>query len=109
MKIAVTSQNRKTVTPHAGVCRNFWIYTVEYQQIADKQLLELSKEQSFHNSKTAGPLVEMIDVLLTGGMGKGLPQRLARYGVEALVTDETDPTAAVNHYLESSKQTQEHA
>ncbi|MDO6562541.1 NifB/NifX family molybdenum-iron cluster-binding protein [Amphritea sp. 1_MG-2023] len=101
MKIAVTSQNRKTVTKHAGTCRKFWIYTIVDQQITEQQLLELPKEQSFHNSETAGPLVEMIDVLLTGGMGEGLPRRLARSGITALITDETDPTTAVNRYLES--------
>jgi predicted Fe-Mo cluster-binding NifX family protein len=29
MKIAVTSQNRKTITSHAGKCRKFWVYEVE--------------------------------------------------------------------------------
>ena len=29
MQIAVTSQNRKTVTEHAGKCRKFWIYDIK--------------------------------------------------------------------------------
>ncbi|RTE65662.1 nitrogen fixation protein [Amphritea opalescens] len=104
MKIAITSQNRKTVTPHAGVCRNFWVFTINDQQITDKTLLELTKEQSFHNSEplAAHPL-DGIDVLLTGGMGAGLPKRLARQGIEALVTPESDPTEAVSCYLDSLK------
>lgn len=102
MKIAVTSQNRKTVTKHAGVCRNFWVYNIVNQQIADQQLLELNKDQSFHNCTATVPQpLESIDVLLTGGMGEGLTQRLARKEIKAVVTEETDPTTAVNHYLKS--------
>jgi len=55
MKIAVTSQNRKLVTKHAGRCRRFWVYRVEEGQVADKSLLELSKEQSFHDSEPDAP------------------------------------------------------
>ena len=36
MKIAVTSQNRKTVTGHAGKCRKFWIYEVEGSAVISK-------------------------------------------------------------------------
>ncbi len=48
MKIAVTSQNRKTITEHAGKCRKFWVYEVIGQQIHSKQLIELPIDQSFH-------------------------------------------------------------
>ncbi len=100
MKIAVTSQNRKTVTAHAGRCRKFWIFTVENGQITDKTLLELPKEQSFHDSPSnaAHPIDEM-DVLLVGGMGSGLAARLQKRGVLAQVTGETDPDAAVASFL----------
>ncbi|MDY7219868.1 NifB/NifX family molybdenum-iron cluster-binding protein [Denitrificimonas sp. JX-1] len=102
MKIAVTSQNRKTVTGHAGRCRRFWIYTVDGGEVTDKTLLELSKEESFHDSDSNSPHpLDAIDVLLTGGMGPGLAQRMARKGTEAQVTSETDPDAAIKHYLDS--------
>jgi predicted Fe-Mo cluster-binding NifX family protein len=29
MKIAVTSQNRREITEHAGRCRRFWVFDVE--------------------------------------------------------------------------------
>jgi hypothetical protein len=29
MRIAVTSQNRREITEHAGRCRNFWVFDVE--------------------------------------------------------------------------------
>lgn len=108
MKIAVTSQNRKTITEHAGRCRKFWIFTTHGSDILDKQLLELPKEQSFHASsnQAAHPLDE-IDLLIVGDMGPGLSQRLARKGIQSLITKETDPDTAVNLYLQGRLQTEQ--
>jgi len=96
MRIAVTSQNRKNITEHAGRCRNFWVFDVEDGRITGRSLLELPKEASFHESSpdAAHPL-DGVDVLVTGGMGAGLQSRLARKGIEAVVTLETDPERAV--------------
>ncbi|WP_372738815.1 NifB/NifX family molybdenum-iron cluster-binding protein [Neptunomonas sp.] len=103
MKIAVTSQNRKTVTEHAGACRKFWIFTVKDNQILTKQLLELPKEQSFRESDPhAEHPLDDIDVLITAGMGSGLAQRLKRKGIQALLTDVSDPVDAVNQALQMS-------
>ena len=100
MKIAVTSQNRKNVTEHAGRCRKFWIFTIDDNTIVDRQLLELPKEQSFHDSSPhkAHPLDD-VDVLISGGMGQGLMNRLERKGIEGLITGESDPDVAVSRYL----------
>ena len=100
MKIAVTSQNRKNVTEHAGRCRKFWVFSVDGDKVVEKNLLELPKEQAFHDSSPheAHPLDD-IDVLITGGMGSGLSQRLEKKGIKALVTTDDDPEVAVSHYL----------
>lgn len=100
MKVAVTSQNRKIITGHAGRCRRFWVFDVENNSIVDKQLFELPKEQSFHDSPPHDqhPLDD-IDVLITGGMGPGLGRRLNRKGIQCLVTHENDPTTAVSLLL----------
>jgi len=100
MKIAVTSQDRNTITAHAGMCRRFWIYDVDGQQAGAKALLELSKEQSLHESHGAGPHpLDAVNVLIAGGMGSGLADRLARRGIRALVTSETDPDSAVAAFV----------
>ena len=100
MKIAVTSQNRKTITEHAGRCRKFWLFTIEDKQIIDKQLLELGKEQSFHESPVHEPHpLDDITILITAGMGSGMVRRLARKGIKGLVTNESDPEMAVSLYL----------
>jgi len=100
LKVAVCSQNRKTVTEHAGKCRKFWIYDVKQGQVTDKTLLELPLEQSFHAtpSDQAHPL-DAVDVLISAGIGSGLQQRLLQRGINALVTAETDPDQAVALFL----------
>ena len=100
MKIAVTSQNRKTITGHAGKCRKFWVYEVEGTDVKGRALRELAIEQTFHETHGADthPLDD-VNVLISGGMGSGLQQRLKQRGLEALVTPETDPDQAVVAYL----------
>jgi predicted Fe-Mo cluster-binding NifX family protein len=99
MRIAVTSQNRKTVTKHAGRCRKFWIFEVENNVIANKELLELHKEQSFHDSSPhdTHPL-DMVDVLIAGGMGEGLMRRIGRTGIKGIVSQEDEPEKVVLMY-----------
>ncbi|WP_036233354.1 NifB/NifX family molybdenum-iron cluster-binding protein, partial [Marinobacterium litorale] len=102
MKIAVTSQNRKTVTDHPGRCRKFWIYTIEDGQVASKRLLELSKAESFHDSDSHEPHpLDDIDVLITASTGRGLTRRLSRKEIQLQVSNESDPDTAVRQFLES--------
>jgi len=103
MKIAVTSQNRRDITEHAGRCRNFWVFDVNDGRVTGRSLLELPKEASFHDSSlhAAHPL-DGVDLLIAGGMGAGLQARLARKGIEGVVTTETDPERAVLLWLAGS-------
>ena len=100
MKIAVTSQNRKTITEHAGKCRKFWVFTLDNNEVINKELLELPKEQSFHESAhdQLHPLDD-VSLLITGNMGQGLKQRLERKGINSIITQESDPEKAVLNYL----------
>lgn len=54
--IAITSQNKKHVTPHAGKCRRFWLYKIVQdgddatsQIVKSKTLHEFDKEFCFKN------------------------------------------------------------
>jgi predicted Fe-Mo cluster-binding NifX family protein len=103
MKIAVTSQNRKTVTGHAGKCRKFWVYEIEGSEIHGRDLLELPIEQSFHESAHDAPHpLDGVNVLIAGGMGFGLQQRLKQKGILAVATSETDPDRAVAAWLDGT-------
>ena len=99
-KIAVCSQNRKTVTEHAGKCRKFWVYDIAQGQVIGRNLLELTIEQSFHEAEEgqAHPL-DSVDVLITGSIGGGLQQRLMQRGIVGVVTSETDLDQAVADFL----------
>jgi predicted Fe-Mo cluster-binding NifX family protein len=100
MKIAVASQNRREITDHTGRCRKFWIYEIESETIANKALLELAKEQSFHDSSPHNPSpLDGIQILIAGGMGNGLVRRLENRGIKPLITSETNPDKAVEGYL----------
>ena len=100
MKIAVTSQNRKTITSHAGKCRKFWVYEVVDREVKTRNLLELPIEQSFHESNHAAPHpLDGVNVLICGGLGAGLQNRLKQKGILAVATAETDPDQAVAAWL----------
>jgi len=100
MRIAVSSQNRKTITGHAGKCRRFWIYEVQDCEVDNRQMLELTMEQTFHESHGVGrhPL-EGVNVLISASMGDGMHTRLKRMGTTGVTTDETDPDQAVAAWL----------
>lgn len=97
MKIAVTSQNRATVTDHAGQCRKFWIYETEYADVVEKHLLELAVGQGFHDALPQ-PLDD-INVLISGGMASAMRYRLKQQGIQAITTLESDPDRAVSAWL----------
>lgn len=100
MQIAITSQNRRTITEHAGKCRNFWLYDIEDKQIAGKRLVELPMEQSFHASHSGLPgALSGINVLITAGMGGNLFRRLLDLGVQPLLACEEDPDRAIADFL----------
>lgn len=103
MKIAVSSQNQTNVTAHLGHCQKFWIYDVEDTTIQNKQVLQLTKDQSFHESspKDSHPL-DTVQVLISGSMGRGLARRLESKGIQPIITSETDPDTAVTAYLAGS-------
>jgi predicted Fe-Mo cluster-binding NifX family protein len=105
MQIAVTSQNRKTITEHAGKCRKFWIYDLEMGVVTGKRLVEVSMEQGLHASSglLAEPLAE-INILITGSMGPGLHARLMpRWPLQnpPLMVTQTPPGRTVEIVMQS--------
>lgn len=100
-RIAITSQNFRTVTGHAGKARRFLVYKVGAGATAfDPEQLDLPLAMAMHDfdDRHAHPL-DAIDVLITGSCGDALMQRMARRGVRIVVTGETDPETALHAYL----------
>ena len=99
MRIAVTSQNFRSITGHAGKSRRFIVYEVAAgTQPAELERLDLPKEMSLHEYHGDDhPLFGLgLDAILTGGAGDRFNQRMARQGIQVLATGETDIEAALN-------------
>ncbi len=98
MKIAVTSQNFRTITPHAGKTRRFLVYEIDPSgEVIEGERLDLDKMMTMHEfqgNQDAHPLDEM-DVIISGSAGAGFVQRLHARGVRVVVTGETDPMQAI--------------
>lgn len=95
MKIAVTSQNFRTVTGHAGKTRRFLVFQTDGEAVREVERLDLPKEQSFHELHGDAPHpIDGVDVLITGGCGESFVGRMARRGIRVVATSETDPATA---------------
>jgi predicted Fe-Mo cluster-binding NifX family protein len=100
MKIAITSQNLRTITGHAGKTRRFLIFANDDAgTLTQIERLDLPQSMSLHEYHgTEHPLFD-VDVLITGGHGEHFAERLARYGVTVIATSESDPQSAAAAYL----------
>lgn len=110
MRIAVTSQNRRSITPHAGKCRHFWIYEVDAGRSLGRHSLEIPLAETFHahHGELTSPLAQ-VNVLITGSLGTHLDAHLRAQGILPLVTDEVDPDQAVAAFLAKRLVTLGHA
>ena len=103
MKIAVTSQNFRTVTNHAGRARRFLVYAVEAgNSPVEIDRFKLAKEMSMHEmggSDAAHPLDD-VDVVISASFGPGFARKMATRSIIASLSEESDPVRAVEDYLE---------
>lgn len=100
MKIAVTSQNFKSVTGHAGKSRRFIIYDVGTPCDAPEVVwLDLPMEMSIHEFAGGKHPLDDMDVILTASAGQGFIAKLARRGVQVITCGESDPRKAVRDFL----------
>ena len=95
-KIAVTSQNFRTITGHAGKARRFIIYEVKGPgEVEEVEQMDLPKTMSMHNTLDASPHpLDEMDALITGGAGEGFVRKMARRGVRVYRTSASDPLQA---------------
>lgn len=106
--VAITSQNKKTITKHAGECRNYLIYTIEKDVITNKKVLELQDNEilkyTFHDDKSKNPknLLFDVDILLTGSIGQGGVTKLANQNVTAYIIEEKDPDMAIDKLIKGT-------
>ena len=101
MKIAVTSQNFRTVTGHAGRARRFLIYDVQPGAATSEcGRLDLPLEQSFHEMGGVGTHpVDGVDVIISASFGGHFVETMAQRGILTATTDKESPIEAVRDYL----------
>lgn len=96
MRVAVTSQNFRTITGHAGKTRRFLVYEADGAEVREIDRLDLPKEQSFHELHGDAPHpIDGVDVLVTASCGDNFVVRMARRGIRVVATAEPDPVTAV--------------
>ena len=94
MKVAVTSQNFRTVTGHAGKARRFLVFEAEGGDVREVERLDLPKETSFHELPGDAPHpIDGVDALVTGGCGQGFVARLARRGIRVVASPDEMPAS----------------
>ena len=101
MHIAVTSQNFRTVTGHAGRARRFLVFDVTpAEPHAQATTLDLASDMTLRKCDPNHPHpLDDVDYLITGSAGSGFVMRMAQRGVRVLATNETDPLTAVQALL----------
>jgi predicted Fe-Mo cluster-binding NifX family protein len=97
-RIAVTSQNFRTITGHAGKTRRFIIFETDPEgHPQEVERLDLPMEMSLHDYHGDDhPLFQLgLAAVVTQGAGGGFVQRMARHGIQVHTTSASDPVAAV--------------
>lgn len=108
MKIAVASRDGVTVAGHVGKCKNWIVFQVDTTgasplgkpHLKMLELITLPKALVFHHYKNDAPHPLAGCVALIGASaGEGFASKTALLGIEAVITDESDPAQAVKDYL----------
>jgi|SaaInlStandDraft_3_1057020.scaffolds.fasta_scaffold31377_1 predicted Fe-Mo cluster-binding NifX family protein len=100
MKVAVTSQDKHSITGNAEKCRKFWVFQIMEGRLFSRELLELSEKHSLDikPQKEPHPL-DNIQVLITGEIGKKLRKQMRKKDVRVIITKETNPVKAVKDLI----------
>jgi predicted Fe-Mo cluster-binding NifX family protein len=99
MRVAVSSQNFRSITGHAGKSRRFLVYELAAgQPPQETERLDLPKELSLHEYHGDDhPLFTRgLDAVVTASAGAGFLQRLGRRGIQVITTSETDIAKALS-------------
>lgn len=97
MRVAVASDDFLRVTGHAGKACRFLVFEAA-AGAAPREIerLDLPPDLSIHEFRCDGPHPLFgVQAVIAASAGAGFVRRLAERGVEAVVTGETDPAAAV--------------
>ncbi|MCL4558981.1 MAG: NifB/NifX family molybdenum-iron cluster-binding protein [Deltaproteobacteria bacterium] len=109
MKIAVASDDGKTISSHFGRTRGFAIFDIEDDKIKGSDYRDntftghaMGMVQEHHSHNHHSLIIEALSdctVVISHGMGRMLYDDLKSAGMEVFVTDETDAGRAVALFI----------
>lgn len=106
MRIAVASRDGRTVAGHIGKCADWIVYEAaaapagEPPRVAEVARVSLPKELVFHHYEGDGPHpLGDCAAVIGASAGDSFVAKMARRGIEAVLTAEPDPLCAVQAYL----------
>jgi len=119
MKIAVVTDDGKTVSQHFGRAQYYLVLSIEDSQVVEKELRDKLGHTHFANQphveqpgvphgtdpashKRHSNMAETIsdcDAIICGGMGMGAYQSMQTFNIEPLVTNLTDIDAVIQSFI----------
>lgn len=103
MKIAVASDDRKTISHHFGRATGFVIFEVENNSIINQEYRKnIGKSTGECGSCNHDVMINNIkdcDVLISYGMGRRIYDDLTKDNIQVVVTDEETVDAAVKRFI----------
>ena len=117
MKIAVATEDGKTISAHFGRSPYFALYNIEDGEITDKEMRRNTFTGHFRGGQehghgghgdshgdheghqTVAEALQDCKAVISHGMGRRAWEDLRASGIEMIVTDETEAESAVRMYL----------
>lgn len=114
MRVAIASDDERTIANHFGRTRGFMIYEIEdgtiknqHYRINDFTGHARGLEHSGHHIDRHGPILNALNdcqAVISRGMGRRIYEDLQNAGIETFIVDEIETNAAIRLYLENSLQ-----
>jgi predicted Fe-Mo cluster-binding NifX family protein len=99
MKIAVPTKQGNSIDEHFGHCEFYSIFTIQDQNVIDKQILK-SPQGCGCKSNIAADLAKMgVSIMIAGGMGNGAVNKLAEQNIAVVRNCHGDVDVLVKEYL----------
>ncbi|MGB8656289.1 MAG: NifB/NifX family molybdenum-iron cluster-binding protein [Candidatus Zixiibacteriota bacterium] len=110
MKIAIASDDERTISSHFGQTRGFVVFDVEGKEVKNREYRPNTftghargLEGAGHEIDRHGPIISALSdckAVISHGMGRRIYDDLKRAGIEVFVTDETNVKTASELYLQ---------
>jgi predicted Fe-Mo cluster-binding NifX family protein len=109
MKIAIASDDERTISSHFGQTRGFVVVEVESKEVKNREYRPNTftghargLESAGHEIDRHGPILSALSdckAVISHGMGRRIYDDLKEAGIEAFITDETEVQKALDLYL----------